>query len=167
MWLNRTGILNLVSSVRSLDMPACFPVQGLNLFFKAHGSAPDVVMLSSNFWDISKACVRPTKKRNHSSLLHSDTFTYSSCCISPVCLFHSCFIARDRWSFETDMYVNAQADFDALRRFAEGTVHRRFADGGYRFEGTPLGKELFPDEWMHAWIHNFTTILTQLKVSTP
>ena len=40
-------------------MPACFSVQGLDFFFKAHGSAPDVVMLSSNFWDISKACVRP------------------------------------------------------------------------------------------------------------
>ncbi|BDA42879.1 hypothetical protein COCOBI_03-7720 [Coccomyxa sp. Obi] len=70
---------------------------GLDFFFKAHGSAPDVVMLSSNFWDISKA----------------------------------------------------------------------FADGGYRFDGTVLGKELLPDEWIHAWIQNFTTILTQLKESVP
>lgn len=41
----------------------------------------------------------------------------------------------------------------------------RFSDGGYDFNGTVLEAELLPDEWMHSWIQNFTTILTLLKVS--
>ncbi|KAK9909869.1 hypothetical protein WJX75_008757 [Coccomyxa subellipsoidea] len=81
-----------------INFPPLQSIQdGLDFWQKAHGSAPDIVMLSSNFWDISKA----------------------------------------------------------------------FADGGFQFKGTVLENELFPDEWMHSWIQNFTTILTQLKESVP
>lgn len=35
-----------------------------------------------------------------------------------------------------------------------------------KFKGSVLENETFPDDFVHAWMRNFTTILSALKVDT-
>ena len=39
-----------------------------------------------------------------------------------------------------------------------------FSAGGMRIPGTILEKEFLPDDFMRQWVHNFTTVLSFVKV---
>lgn len=42
----------------------------------------------------------------------------------------------------------------------------RYHNGGHAFKGTVLEHEFLPAEFLQAWMHNFTAILTHLRVRT-